>query len=194
MTRQAIGIVVGVVIGIIVGAAFDPASARAFDEYSDGREGMPDDRSREGRPATSLCRRVDARDTPSEASMPSSDVMQQELADLEQKLASARQAADAPGASERDKADLKLLEQEYLAARRRALRAPGSSTEGPQPTGTKQKVDKKLDEALQASFPGSDPVSFAEPAPVKEKDRSLPEVKLADQQAPQKAAAARKTT
>jgi hypothetical protein len=129
-----------------------------------------------------------------EASMSSSDVMQKELADIEQKLASARQAADAPGASERDKADLKLLEQEYLAARRKAYREAGSSgTGGQQPSGTKQKVDKKLDEALEASFPGSDPVSFAEPAPVTEKDRSLPEVKLADQQAPQKAAAARKT-
>jgi hypothetical protein len=52
-------------------------------------------------------------------------------------------------------------------------------------------VDKKLDEALEASFPGSDPVSFAEPAPVTAKDRSLPEVKLADQQAPQKAAASK---
>jgi hypothetical protein len=124
--------------------------------------------------------------------MSSSDVMQKELADFEQKLASARQAADAPGASERDKADLKLLEQEYLAARRKASRESGSGTEG-QPSGTKQKVDKKLDEALEASFPGSDPVSFAEPAPVTDKDRSLPEVKLADQQAPQKAAAARKT-
>jgi hypothetical protein len=104
-----------------------------------------------------------------EASMPSSDVMQRELADIEQKLASARRAADAPGASERDKADLKLLEQEYLAARRKASRERGSGTEGQQPSGTKQKVDKKLDEALEASFPGSDPVSFSEPAPVKER-------------------------
>jgi hypothetical protein len=128
-----------------------------------------------------------------EASMSSSDVMQKELADIEQKLAGARKAADAPGASERDKADLKLLEQEYLAARRKASRERGSGTEGQQPSGTKQKVDKKLDEALEASFPGSDPVSFSEPAPVKEKDRSLTEVRLADQQAPQKAAAARKT-
>jgi hypothetical protein len=62
-----------------------------------------------------------------------------------------------------------------------------------QPAGTKQKVDKKLDEALEASFPERDPVSFTEPAPVTEKDRSWPEVKLADQQAPQKAALARKT-
>jgi hypothetical protein len=128
-----------------------------------------------------------------EASMSSRDVLQDELADIEQKLASARQAADAPGASERDKADLKLLEQEFLAARRKAYREPGGGTEGQQPSGTKQKVDKKLDEALEASFPGSDPVSFAEPAPVKETDCSLPEVKLANQQAPQKAAAARKT-
>jgi hypothetical protein len=125
--------------------------------------------------------------------MSSRDVKQNELADIELKLASARQAVAAPGASERDKADLKLLEQEYLAVRRKAIREPSSGTDEKLPSSTKQKVDKKLDEALEASFPGSDPVSFAEPAPVKEKDRSLPEVKLADQQAPQKAAAARKT-
>ena len=125
--------------------------------------------------------------------MSSSDVLQKELADIEQKLANARQAAEAPGASERDKADLKLIEQEFLAARRKAYRDPGSDTEQKPPSGTKQKVDSKLDDALEASFPGSDPVSFAEPAPAKEKDRSLPEVKLADQQAPQKTAAARKT-
>jgi hypothetical protein len=124
--------------------------------------------------------------------MASSDVMQKELADIELKLASARQAAAAPGAGERAKADLKLLEQEYLAARRRAYREQGDGKDEKSPTDAKQKVDSKLDEALEASFPGSDPVSFAEPAPVKEKDRSLPEVKLADQQAPQKAAAARK--
>ena len=128
-----------------------------------------------------------------EASMSSRNVLQKELADIEQKLASARQAAEAPGASERDKADLKLIEQEFLAARRKAYRDPGGDTEQKPPSGTKQKVDRKLDDALEASFPGSDPVSFAEPAPVKEKDRSLPEVKLADQQAPQKTAAARKT-
>jgi hypothetical protein len=125
--------------------------------------------------------------------MSSRDVKQNELADIELKLASARQAVAAPGASERDKADLKLLEQEYLAVRRTAIREPSSGTDEKLPSSTKQKVDKKLDEALEASFPGSDPVSFAEPAPVNEKDRSLPEVKLADQQAPQKAAAARKT-
>jgi hypothetical protein len=80
-----------------------------------------------------------------EASMSSSDVVQKELADIQQKLASARQAADAPGASERDKADLKLLEQEYLAARRKASRESGSGTGGQQPSGTRQKVNKKLD-------------------------------------------------
>jgi hypothetical protein len=54
-------------------------------------------------------------------------------------------------------------------------------------------VDKKLDEALKGTFPGSDPVSFVEAAPVKEHDRSLPDVKLAEQQAPEKTRAARKS-
>ena len=125
--------------------------------------------------------------------MTASDVMLNELADIELKLASARKAAAAPGASERAKADLKLLEQEYLGARRRAYRDRGSGKDGKHPTDAKQQVDSKLDEALKASFPDSDPVSFAQPAPVKENDRSLPEVKLADQQAPQKASAAQRT-
>jgi hypothetical protein len=133
-----------------------------------------------------------------EASMSSSDGMQNELADIEAKLASAREAAAAPGAGDRDKADLKLIEQEYLAARRTMYRQRGSDMNQSPPADTKEadtkeKVDKKLDEALKASFPGSDPVSFAEPAPVKDKDSSLPEVKLADQQAPQKTEVARKT-
>lgn len=126
--------------------------------------------------------------------MSSRDVMEKELEDIELKLESARQAAAAPEASERDKADLKLIEQECLAARRKAYRGLGGDSDEKHPTDAKQKVDSKLDEALKQSFPGSDPVSFAEPAPVKETDRSLPEVKLADQQAPQKAAAAKKTS
>ena len=124
--------------------------------------------------------------------MSSSNGKKNELADIEAKLASAREAAAKPGASERDKADLKLLEQEYLAARRMVYRQRGTDAKESHPANTKEKVDKKLDEALKASFPGSDPVSFAQPAPVKAKDSSLPEVKLADQQASQKAEAARK--
>ena len=100
--------------------------------------------------------------------MSSSDVIQKELADIEVKLASAREAAAAPGASERDKADLKLLEQEYLAVRRKAYREPGGDAHEAHPSDAKQEVDKKLDEALKASFPASDPVSFAEPSPLEE--------------------------
>ena len=37
----------------------------------------------------------------------------------------------------------------------------------------KAMVDEKLDQALRDSFPASDPVSFIEPAPVKEGDRKL---------------------
>ena len=120
--------------------------------------------------------------------MSPSDPVREELADIEVKLAGAREAAAASGASEREKADLKLLEQEYLALRRKAYREPDTGSDGNQPRDAKQKVDKKLDEALKASFPGSDPVSFVEAAPVKEQDRALPEVKLANQPAPQKAA------
>jgi hypothetical protein len=44
----------------------------------------------------------------------------------------------------------------------------------------KRKLDEKLDQALKDSFPGSDPVSFTEPAPVKEEDKKLATVKAAD--------------
>jgi hypothetical protein len=84
------------------------------------------------------------------------------------------------------------MEQEFIAARRKADRPRGSGNDAKQTTDAKQEPDNKLDEALKQSFPGSDPVSFTEPAAVKETDRSLPEVKLADQQTAQKAAAAKK--
>ena len=37
----------------------------------------------------------------------------------------------------------------------------------------KAEVDDKLDQALQDSFPASDPVSFIEPGPLKDGDRKL---------------------
>jgi hypothetical protein len=122
--------------------------------------------------------------------MPATDPRQQELEDLEQKLGSAREAAAAPGATKKDKADLKLIEQEHLAAKQKARRAPDND---PQPTDPKKKLDKKLDDGLKGTFPGSDPVSFVEAAPAKEEDRSLPDIKVAEQQAPEKAKAARKS-
>jgi hypothetical protein len=57
----------------------------------------------------------------------------------------------------------------------------------------KKALDKKLDEALEGTLPGSDPVSFLEAAPVKERDRSLPAVTVAEQQQPEKTEAARKS-
>ncbi len=124
--------------------------------------------------------------------MPATDPMQNELEDLEQKLSSARDAAAAPGATEKDKADLKLIEQAYLAAEQKARRAPGGGSDH-QPTDPKKKLDKKLDDALKGTFPGSDPISFVEAAPVKEEDHSLPDIKVAEQQAPGKTKAARKS-
>ena len=88
--------------------------------------------------------------------MSSSDVMQKELADIEQKLASARQAADAPGASERNKADLKLLEQEYLApaARRTARQAAAQGESNPPVPGRRSKRNsmKPWRRAFQAAI------------------------------------------
>ena len=45
----------------------------------------------------------------------------------------------------------------------------------------KAKIDHKLDQALQDSFPASDPVSFLEPVPANDGDRKLPVVAAADQ-------------
>ncbi len=43
----------------------------------------------------------------------------------------------------------------------------------------KAEVDDRLDQALQDSFPASDPVAFIEPVPVKAGDRKLPTVEAA---------------
>ncbi len=43
----------------------------------------------------------------------------------------------------------------------------------------KAKVDDKLDQALEDSFPASDPVSFIEPGRVNDGDRKLPVVEAA---------------
>ena len=40
----------------------------------------------------------------------------------------------------------------------------------------KEKVEDKLDQALEDSFPASDPVSFIEPGRVNDGDRTLPVV------------------
>jgi len=75
-----------------------------------------------------------------------------EVKDLAEKAADAKKAAAASGAGDREKADSKLLEQEALGAKMRA-KNPGSKNE------------TKLDKALKDSFPASDPVSLAQPAP-----------------------------
>jgi len=121
------------------------------------------------------------------------DPMQQELHDIELKLHSAREAAGRAGATDKDKADLKLIEQEYLAARQKQRRQSNAGDAGRPALHGKKALDKKLDEALEGTFPGSDPVSFVEAAPVKERDRSLPEIKVAEQQQPEKTEAARKS-
>ena len=126
--------------------------------------------------------------------MATDNAMRQELKDIEQKLGSARKAAAAPQATERDKADLKLIEQEYLAAESKARRGEtsnGTRKTEDRPSNPRKKLDNSLDEALKGSFPGSDPVSFVQAAPVKEDDRALPAVKVAEQQQPEKTQAAK---
>ena len=85
---------------------------------------------------------------------------QEKLSDLNDKLQNAKQAAKSGDAGEREKADLKLIEQEVAAEKLKARRpAPKHKAESD--------VDAKLDKALKDSFPGSDPVSFVEAGPKK---------------------------
>ena len=48
----------------------------------------------------------------------------------------------------------------------------------------KDKVDDKLDQALEDSFPASDPVSFIEPGRVNDGDRKLPVVEATPRDSP----------
>jgi hypothetical protein len=101
--------------------------------------------------------------------MPANKRARTKLKDLDEKLHGAEEAAHAKGAGALEKADLKLLEQEVVAEKLKAKR-PAPSTDVP------SSVDGKLDKALKDSFPGSDPVSFVEAAPIKDGDRALPTV------------------
>jgi hypothetical protein len=88
----------------------------------------------------------------------------EKLSDLNDKLQNAKQAAKSGDAGEREKADLKLLEQEVAAEKLKAKRpAPKKRVQS--------EVDEKLDKALKDSFPGSDPVSFVEAAPGDKNDK-----------------------
>ena len=100
------------------------------------------------------------------------------LDDLKDKLQDAKRAAHMPDASDREKADAKLLEQEAVAAKLKAKRPV--KDEKP----AESDVDAKLDKALKDSFPGSDPVSFVQAAPIKKHDRALPTVPDGDEKQP----------
>lgn len=96
--------------------------------------------------------------------MSAKDRRQKDLEDLQLKLRDARRAAAAPDASERDQADLKLIEQQVRAAEQK-LRHAGNAARHEADGAGRDKVEEKLDTALEQSFPGSDPVAAAEPAP-----------------------------
>lgn len=101
--------------------------------------------------------------------MPANKHARAKLKDLTEKLHGAEKAASAEGAGALEKADLKLIEQEVAAEKLKSKRPAPS---GAAPTS----VDGKLDKALKDSFPGSDPVSFVQAAPIKDGDRALPTV------------------
>jgi hypothetical protein len=109
------------------------------------------------------------------------DSARTELKDNVEKLRNAKKAAATPEASKRDVADLKILEQEVQAQRLQMKRDAGKDEPAivtPKPGESPEKVlDRKLDAALKESFPGSDPVSFVQAAPVKPQDEELTSVK-----------------
>ncbi|HEY4166781.1 MAG TPA: hypothetical protein VGM96_08390 [Reyranella sp.] len=108
--------------------------------------------------------------------MPANKRAHDKLSDLNDKLQNAKDAVKSGGAGEREKADLKLLEQEVAAEKLKAKRP------APKEKKAESEVDAKLDKALKDSFPGSDPVSFVEAAPVKPHDRKLSTVPDADEE------------
>ena len=116
------------------------------------------------------------------------NAVQKQLEDKALKARNAREAAEAPGASARDKADHKLRKQELIAEQQKARHQARQGdrpkeTEPDKPSKLEDRLEKKLDAALKDSFPGSDPVSFVEAAPVKKGDRDLTVIKVNDQKA-----------
>ena len=102
--------------------------------------------------------------------MPGNKHAHAKLKDLTEKLHGAQKAANADDAGKLEQADLKLLEQEVVAQKMKTKRPDAAAQKAP------TTVDGKLDKALKDSFPGSDPVSFLEAAPIKDGDRALPTV------------------
>lgn len=102
-----------------------------------------------------------------------------EMKDKAEKLRSAKKAAAAPDATKRDEADLKIIEQEATAQKLKMQRDSDKVTERPKAgESVEKKLDRELDAALKDSFPGSDPVSFVQAAPVQPEDAELPAVKV----------------
>ena len=107
--------------------------------------------------------------------MTKTEQLMQERDDLKAKIASAETSGRA---SEREIADLKMMEQQLLALEQRIGRQETTKGTAPRPSDSiTEKMDRKLDAALEDSFPGSDPVSFLEAKPVKKGDESLTKVK-----------------
>jgi len=98
--------------------------------------------------------------------MPINKHAEAKLTDLKAKVKNAKETAEGGASGAREEADLKLLEQDAVAEKMKAKRPPA-------PQKKAESVDAKLDKALKDSFPGSDPVSFVEAAPIKKEDRKL---------------------
>jgi hypothetical protein len=84
--------------------------------------------------------------------MTETERLQKELEDKTVKLRSARKAAETPGASDRERADAKLMEQDFRAQKQTAQRGshsgPSASTGSKRPSKLPDQLDRKLDSAL----------------------------------------------
>lgn len=109
--------------------------------------------------------------------MPVNKHTEAKLSVLKAKVQNAKDTARGGASDDREKADLKLLEQEVAGEKMKAKHPPKPPAKKPE-----SEVDAKLDKALKDSFPGSDPVSFVQAAPIKKPDRKLSTVPAEDEE------------
>ncbi|HYF35171.1 MAG TPA: hypothetical protein VD994_07795 [Prosthecobacter sp.] len=79
--------------------------------------------------------------------------MQQEIEDIELKLRSAGQAVRRARATDKDKAGLKLIEQEHLALQQKERRQSNVRKVPPQHLDGKKALDKKAGRGVEGHLP-----------------------------------------
>lgn len=90
-----------------------------------------------------------------------------QIRDLERTVADGRRSTRAENSSGCQRSDLQRLEQELQALKKSLDRTSNRVEATPPAEVPAETMERKLDSALFDSFPGSDAVSFLEPAPNK---------------------------